>query len=72
MVQWVVKAPADCPVTKYVIHVVEEEESPDDPSVHRWLVEASEGQIQQLMRNAKYVSVTPWDTWDPADEGRRA
>lgn len=72
MVQWVVKAQVDCPVAKYVIHVVEEEESKEDPSIHRWLVEASEQQIQQLMRNTDYVSVTAWDTWNPGDEGRRA
>ena len=67
MVQWVVKARADCPVTKYVIHVVEEEESEDDPAIHRWLVEASEQQIQNFMRNNEYVSVTNWDTWKPDD-----
>ena len=67
MVQWVVKAPADCQVTKYVIHVIDEEESEDGPNIRRWLVEASEQQIQNFMRNNEYVSVTNWDTWKPND-----
>ncbi len=61
MSNWVITGRAGCQVARYVTYVVSEEET-DDPSdgdqpLHRWVVEACEGQIQQLINDPDVVRI---------------
>ena len=64
MSKWIVTAQAGCPVARYVTGIVSEEETADRSGagepLHRWVVEACEGQIQQLMNDPRVVRIT-WE-----------
>lgn len=64
MSHWTITGRPGCPVAGYVTQVVSEEEIEDpsaqDQALHRWVVEACEGQIQQLINDPDVVRVT-WE-----------
>jgi len=64
MSHWIVTGRAGCPVASYVTYVVSEEEIQDRSDggepLHRWVVEACEGQIQQLTKDPHVVRIT-WE-----------
>lgn len=64
MSHWIVTAQADCPVARYVTDIVSEEKTDEqsggDGPLRRWVVEACEGQIQQLMTNPQVIRIT-WE-----------
>lgn len=64
MSQWIVVGREGCPVAGYVTQVVSEEETGNEADgqgmLRRWVVEACEGQIQQLMADPRVVRIT-WE-----------
>jgi len=64
MSYWIVTGKVACPVARYVTQVVSEEEideqSCEGEPMRRWVVEACEGQIQQLSRDPYVVRIT-WE-----------
>ncbi len=64
MSYWIITGQAELPVAQYVTLVVSEDET-DDPAdggqpLHRWVVEACEGQIQKVITDPRVVRVT-WE-----------
>lgn len=64
MSHWIIVGGPDCRVAEYVTYVVSEEgadgETPDSQPLRRWVVEACEGQIQQLTKDPHVVRIT-WE-----------
>ena len=64
MSYWIVTGRPGCPVAGYVTQVVSEEKTEERSDggqpLHRWVVEACEGQIQKLINDPQVTRIT-WE-----------